>query len=79
MKQFNLNQSVKFKLTEYGEQVLTSHWRGKYLTPEEDGFYSMQAWTFVNTFKDYINLGVRPVIEGADIYFEDKDLKDYEA
>ena len=74
MKKFNLNQNVYFKLNNKGKEILKNHWRGEYVKEDENGFYCMQAWLFLDTFGSYFYIGQLPVIDGNNIYFDENDL-----
>lgn len=89
----NLNDMIKFRLTQHGRDVL-SFKRYEYACQtsvlacnqerfilntyqyphviEKDGYCYMQLWEFMNTFGEYMVLGVNDMcIEGNELIFEE--------
>jgi len=88
MKKFNINEYVFIKLTEKGAQVLANDhnkWVGKMLgnrnmdyylsNRDENGFYKMQFWCFINNFGELMQAGAGGYFEDNNIYFKEADLK----
>lgn len=91
MLKFNINESVKVKLTERGKELLKedheNFWSSTsfpkitkpvYIPPkvDKDGFSEFQFWHFMHTFGPYLYLGsVGVPFEELNIYFNEKDLK----
>ena len=63
---FNINDTVKVKLTEYGKYVLRKEWEHilsgnpnfEYMPPQEDdeGYSTWQMWSLMETFGKYITM-----------------------
>jgi hypothetical protein len=90
MKEFNLNSTIYVRLHEKGFQRLADahnefcsripNWEKR--TPEhyqkmvnDDGYYSFQAWDFIQTFGPVTSLGMHNIYD-INILIEDSDLKD---
>lgn len=80
---FNINHSVKVKVTEYGYQVWLNHInRFCEFSPQiekielehlhekedEDGYVTFQLWVLMETFGAHMSMGFKNVIE-TDIIF----------
>ena len=77
---FNINDTVKVKLTEHGKQIHQQQWdrylrRGQieYTPPREDenGYSRWQMWNLMETFGPHMSLGVDCPFE-TDILIEYK-------
>jgi hypothetical protein len=90
MKQFNINSTVKVKLTEYGKQMLErdhiEFWgaRGQldkfpYEPPETDadGYTEFQLWSLMYYLGKYCNIGCAMPFDTV-ILIDENDLKDVE-
>lgn len=67
---FNVNNYVRIKLTDYGKEILRKRFDEmhekfpkafkKFRTPKEDadGWSKWQMWDLMNTFGDYVSLGM---------------------
>jgi hypothetical protein len=88
MKSFNINSTVKVKLTEYGKRLhkdfYEDFWgsQGKldkfpYTPPETDpdGYCEFPLWDLMEGFGDYCGLG-RELPFDTVILIDEKDLKD---
>jgi len=80
MTDFNINQKVRVKLTDYGHELLRedheSFWKSlgkttEYRAPkeDEDGWSTWQLWYLMSKLGKYIYMGNHNVIE-TDIQFE---------
>lgn len=87
-KSFNINYTVKIRLTKYGKELLMKQWKdfwrsvGKldenpYTPPEEDenGYVEFQMWDLMRDFGSYCGLGYELPFETV-ILIDEKDLKD---
>ena len=93
MKSFNINNTVKVKLTELGKQMLekdynefwSAHGAGgrldkyPYEPPKEDkdGYVEFQLWSLMYQLGRYHILGCELVIDTV-ILIDEKDLRDVE-
>ena len=90
MKQFNINSTVKVKLTEFGKQMLErdhiEFWgaRGmldKYpYTPckeDENGYVEFQLWSLIYQLGKYRNIGCEPPFDTV-ILIDENNLRDVE-
>lgn len=90
MKQFNINSTVKVKLTEYGKQMLErdhiEFWgaRGQldkfpYKPPktDADGYTKFQLWSLMEKFGKYCGLGCKLPFETV-ILIDENELRDVE-
>lgn len=66
----NLNDTVHFKLTEYGKSVLNEY-KTKYQLQDsvlddvdEHGYAHTQLWSFIEVFGPSIHIGFNPVVQG---------------
>ncbi len=73
--EFNINDSVRFKVRGAGEDIL-HRWRHRAddvlkranletpeVMPDPDGFYEMQMWEFMQVFGPHCYMGPVPPIE----------------
>ena len=75
----NLNEIVKFKLSERGKEVYRhrydeygfEHDREPKL--DDDGYMSMQLWTFMQIFGEHMNPGMSEVLKPLEIIYEQED------
>ena len=90
MKQFNINYTVKVKLTEYGKQMLErdhiEFWgaRGmldkypyKPLETDADGYTEFQLWSLIYQLGKYCNIGCVMPFDTI-ILIDENDLRDVE-
>ena len=90
MKSFNINNTVKVKLTEHGKQMLErdhiEFWGGRgmldkfpYQPPkeDEDGYVKFQLWSLMYQLGKYCGLG-REMPFDTVILIDEKDLRDVE-
>ena len=76
MKEFNINEYVQFKLTDYGKEVIESRPHRIYAKLAKDGYYRMQMYEFMDCFAGYIlNNGGEQIIKNNIIKISNKDLK----
>lgn len=75
----NLNESVKFRLSEYGKEIYR-HRYDRYgfeydREPklDDDGYMSMQLWTFMQIFGEHMILGAPEVVNPLEIIYESED------
>ena len=78
----NLNESVKFKLSERGKEIYRHRYDGLWMDgspysqePEldDDGYMSMQLWTFMQTFGEHMILGMPEVVQPLEIIYEESE------
>lgn len=78
MKQFNMNNLVKVKLTESGLKILqTEKEKDQYfLIPkvDEDGYANFPLWKLMNVFGDYLFMGNNDLPFDLDILISDEYL-----
>lgn len=72
----NLNDFVRFKLTDYGKRVYDQWFIDLRIKPVElridkDGYTKMQLWQFMEIFGPHIHMWEENVIEPLDLVFED--------
>lgn len=85
MKKFNINYTIKVKLTPFGEEVyshrldyLNAILINKGIKPIEptqlkkdsDGFAEFQLWDFMNIFGEHFRMGQKNILESNNIYFD---------
>lgn len=88
MYKININSSVKFKLTELGEEVLrvydedTKEKLKKYgiisktkRKTDENGFYLMQLWKVMRIFGEGCSVAKDPPFVKCELLIEEKDVK----
>lgn len=76
----NLNEIVKFKLSERGKEIYR-HRYDKYglfgynREPilDDDGYMSMQLWTFMQIFGEHMTLGMSEVLNPLEIIYEESE------
>ena len=86
MKSFNINNTVKIRLTEYGKQMLErdhiEFWGGRGMLDkypykpheeDEDGYVKFQLWSLMYQLGKYHILGCEPTIDTV-ILIDEKDL-----
>lgn len=72
----NLNEKVKFKLSERGKEIYRHRYDGygfEYNREPEldnDGYMRMQLWTFMEIFGKYMTLGMPEVVKPLEIIYE---------
>lgn len=75
----NLNEIVKFKLSERGKEVYRHRYDGYGFEynrePEIDdnGYMRMQLWTFMQIFGEYMNPARPEVLKPLEIIYEQED------
>jgi hypothetical protein len=77
MKQFNINDTVKVKLTEYGKRMLK---RNHFYVPseeDENGYVKFQLWSLIYQLGEYGIFGCEPLF-GAVILIDENNLRDVE-
>ena len=61
----NINDRIRFRLTDYGEQILRKWFLDLNLPHTEDkdenGWYDMQLWDVLNYFGAYVYMGNRQI------------------
>ncbi|MPS73986.1 MAG: hypothetical protein E2590_12700 [Chryseobacterium sp.] len=90
MKKFNINNTVKIKLTDLGCKVLAdehNQWSvtEDHRTPEyyknkcdEKGYYTIQLWQLMNIFGSSLSMGCNLSFE-TNILIENSNLKEHES
>ena len=81
----NLNDIVKFKLTDHGQNIYYHHLDGfneemkqrglkgiepRFLPVDEDGYSHMQLWSFIEVFGEHIGLLKPNIIDSLELVFE---------
>lgn len=74
----NLNDTIKFKLTEKGKKILKEYKIGDmpwdltdHVRIDKDGYSTMQLWDFAHTFGPHLyNGGEVPVETAVEVYVE---------
>lgn len=72
----NLNETVKFKLSERGKEIYRHRYDGYGFEydrePEldDDGYMEMQLWVFMQTFGEHMLMSMPEVIEPLEIIYE---------
>lgn len=81
----NLNDTVKFKLTDYGKDIWYHQYdnlnrvagkeviKPSYPKVDEDGYTSMQLWCFMELYGPHIRWNAKNVIEPLDLICEEGD------
>ena len=84
----NLNEPVKFKLTDYGKDVyyhqfdgsnkIIKQCGGKPIEPtmpkvDDEGYTEMQLWQFMTIYGKHMNMGCNNVLESLEIIYEMED------
>ena len=88
MKSFNINETVKVRLTKFGKELHKKQWEDfwssigrldefPYVHPKEDenGYVEFQLWSLMQQFGDYCSLSKELPFETV-ILTDEKDLKD---
>ena len=76
MLALNVNQSIKVKLTTFGDLALQQTSFGAIAQKDESGFYEFQLWRFIQIFGDHFYFGAQPVVDGGIIYIDEKEFED---
>ena len=75
----NLNETVKFKLTDYGKTLYYHRYDDfiqmsgtEFVMPhfpkeDEEGYVTMQLWDFMNLYGPYMSMGSESVIQPLEI------------
>ena len=94
MKKLNLNHFVKVKFTNHGKDIYYHQYdelnkimeaRGvRPLTPtypevDENGYSTMQLWSFIQLYGPHIGMALPNVIEDLYIYIDERDLDEVDA
>ena len=87
-KSFNINNTVKVKLTEHGKHLLERDWNEFWSShgkldeypyrpkhPDKDGYVRFQLWDLMYKLGKYCGLGCEPPFDTV-ILIDDEDLKD---
>ncbi len=68
--EFNLNNEIRFKPTEYGRIIYKAHWmpfcrdgKGSELEVDDEGFAEMQLWPFMEIFGPKMEGGMHIPVE----------------
>ena len=77
----NLNESVKFKLSERGKEVYRHRYDGygfeydsiREPKLDDEGYVSMQLWMFMQTFGEHMILGMPEVVQPLEIIYEESE------
>lgn len=66
---FNMNNDVKVKLTDYGKQILADKFSNipgidvnkilNYIKVDSNGYYEFQLWDLMSTFGEYLYNGCK--------------------
>lgn len=91
MIKFNINNNIKFKLADHGNQILrsyidTSDWipdkldhiRGYLLDKykaDKEGYHTMQMWYAMSIFGNSLHIGAENVFESCLIYIDGSEDK----
>lgn len=67
----NLNDRIRFKLTERGKEIYRAYWQPYYgdrdplehLPADADGWREEQLWYFANVFGQHFENGLNPPVE----------------
>lgn len=82
MHQVNLNDYVKFKLTDSGNKIIEKYRlklseminqevsRDVVVKTDENGFEYMTLWEFMKVFGDHFHNGANPVVEDNNLLFD---------
>ena len=87
MKSFNINSTVKVRLTKYGKELLRKDWESLWTsinrldehpykppTPDADGYVEFQMWDLMERLGEYCSWGGDLPFD-TEILIDDKDLK----
>lgn len=75
----NLNERVKFKLSERGKEIYRHRYDGYGFEynrePEldDDGYMSMQLWMFMQIFGEHMVMGMSEVLKPLEIIYEKRE------
>lgn len=93
LKKLNMNCAIKVKFTDLGKDIFYHQYdsliafmeaRGvksiapTYPTVDENGYATMQLWSFIELYGPYIGMCKPNVTEDLNFYIEDCDLEDVE-
>ena len=70
----NLNDNVRFKLTDLGREIYYHTWP-EYPEEDADGYASMQLWEFVELYGPHIGMAKQNVIEPLNLIVDVPDSK----
>lgn len=75
MKEFDLNSIIRVKLTEEGINLVNERYSqmGVYLQPDEEGYFLLAMWQFMNIFGKYMQSG-QNVLQDCVILINERDL-----
>ena len=69
----NLNEKVRFKLSEYGKEIYRHRFEyNKEPELDDDGYMEMQLWVFMQTFGEYMVMGMSEVVNPLEIIYENE-------
>ena len=54
---FNVNHGIRFKPNDVGLKRMGEHFLGRTMKADDGGFYTTQAWVFMNIFGPHLSLG----------------------
>lgn len=78
MKEFNINDEIKVKLTEKGSRAMYNYYicRGCITSklPDENGYTRFQLWEFMSIFGQYMHIGNNDMFEDLNILINEDDL-----
>ena len=90
MKSFNINSTVKVRLTKYGKELLRKDWESLWTsinrldehpykppTPDADGYVKFQMWELMTRLGEYCGL-LADLPFYTVILIDEKDLKEVE-
>lgn len=70
----NLNENVKFKLSEYGKEIYRHRFEyNREPELDDDGYMEMQLWVFMNIFGEHMIMGISEVVKPLEIIYELED------
>ena len=70
----NLNEKVKFKLSEYGKEIYRHRFEyNKEPKLDDDGYMEMQLWAFMNIFGEHMIMGISEVLKPLEIIYEQEE------
>jgi hypothetical protein len=72
MAKMNINDMIKFRLTEYGELLRQTYWlklgiQPPVLVPDHQGRIEMQMWEVMHTFGPFLHMGGEQIIVNNEI------------
>lgn len=85
-KKINWNDTIKVKLTEYGQDIYYHHYddaiamgakiKRHYCKTDDKGFSELQLWAFMEIFGPYIGMTCPNVVEDNHFYIEESILEE---